>query len=330
MPALTRNQLRRPWRRLWPLLLLLVLTLGEYRLLRRLLFEDRAEIAFVQANVTGILTGTPVWKSSQHRVLTPLAVAALEPLAGSHSKALAWFMGLGILAENLLLWRLLRSRGAGAALALSGVFAFGLAHVLTLYKLEYPWDSVDIVLFTAFGFWASTGGKLLALVPLVIVGTVNHETVLYLPLWCALAACDRSLTERRRKSEWLAAGALFVGAAAGIFLLRELLYVGPASLPGHAPEAATPWLENPIHLRHNLRQFLWLNWSAGRAWVSISVLTALLSCAGLILARRHTRAALWSVAVLATIFCFGYVNETRLYLVLIAFWFGYAAARVRV
>jgi hypothetical protein len=311
------------WRKLWPLLLLLLLTLGEYWLFRCLLFANRDQTGFVLANLDGILTGTPVWKASQHRVLAPLLVSALERLAGPPVDALACFMGLGLLAENALLFWALRSGERSPTRALCGVAALGFAHVVLSHRLEYPWDSIDLFVFTAFGCWAATRGKLWLLIPLLLVGCVNHETALYIPLWCALARFDHSLPPARRKHEQLAAGVGFVLAAAGIFLLREVLYVGPANLADRVPERVPPWLENPIHLSHNLRQFLWLNWRTGHAVVSASLLIAGVACALSIRAGQHARAALWSLAVLGSVFVFGYVNETRLYLAPVAFWFGY-------
>jgi hypothetical protein len=77
-----------------------------------------------------------------------------------------------------------------------------------------------------------------------------------------------------------------------------------------------------------LRQFLLTNWSAGRALISATLGAALLVCATLVAQGKLVRPALWSLAVLFTIFCFGYVNETRLYLSPLAFWFGYFAGRL--
>jgi hypothetical protein len=313
--------------RLVPLLLLALLTYGEHRLFVGKLQQNPDEVAFVLANVHGILTGNPVWKSSQHRVLGPLVVAALEQAAPSPRHALSWAMGLGLIAQNALLFCGLRRSRVKALLAIAVVATFGLLHWLTLYKLEYPWDWLDAPLFTAFGYWAAARGAPKWLLVFLLLGVVNHETVLYVPLWLALAAFDpRANREQKRREEWLAC-ASFVLSWACIFALREVLYQGPPDLSGYVAERATPWLENPIHLRHNWVQFWRANWSAGRAWISLSVLGVMLACGGLLVSNKHARAAVWSLAVLFTIFCFGYVNETRLYLPLLAFWFGYAGAR---
>jgi hypothetical protein len=323
MRAFDGNQQR--WLRRLCLLLLVALTFAEYRFFQHRLHENRDEVGFVLANLDGILAGRPVWKSSQHRVLAPLVVSALERFSTTRAEALSWFMGFGLIAENALLWRLLRGREVSALVTLAVVSGFGFLHALTLYKLEYPWDWLDVPLFTVFGYWAATRARLVWLIPLLVLGAVNHETVLYLPLWYALAGSDPSLSAERRKREWLFASAVFATSSAGILFLREALYQGPANLPDRAPESGLRWLENPTHLQHNLRQLLWLNWGQGRAWLSLSLLGVVLVCAALIVRKKHARAALWSLLVLLSVACFGYVNETRLYLAPLAFWFGYAS-----
>lgn len=306
--------------------LVLLLTWGEFALFEGSLLGRRAEVDFVLLNVEGILAGTPVWKSSQHRLLGPLLLSALQRLAADPRTALAWFMALGLLAENLLLWRLVHGRTHAHRHALLAALAFGACHWFTLYKLEYPWDAIDVLSFTAFGYWAQTRGKLAWLWAFLLVGTLNHETVLYVSLWCGLAFCDRALTPSERWRQYVAAGLAFSLASTTIYVLREALYIGPPELLGRAAEAGTPLLENPTHLRHNLRQFLLVNWSAGRALISTTLAMALLVFATLVTTdARLRRPALWSLGVLSSIFCFGYVNETRLYLSPLAFWFGYLA-----
>jgi hypothetical protein len=90
------------------------------------------------------------------------------------------------------------------------------------------------------------------------------------------------------------------------------------------PEASTPVLSNQFHLGHNLGQFFIHNWAGGRAFISLGLSSVLITLAA---CRRHAEyrvAAWWSMSVIGTIFCFGYVNETRLYLGLLVFWFAYA------
>jgi hypothetical protein len=303
---------------------LALLTLGEIRLFDRLLFSEgvRSDTDFVLLSVQGVLEGRPVSKSWQHRLLGPTVVASLVPVAGDRRQALRLFEGAMVAAANLLLFGLLRRKGARPASALLGVALFGLAHALAMYRFEYPWDSVDILIFLAFGYWVSQRGSLLRFSPLLLVGTLNHETILYIPFWYLLAPLEPGSATATSKRDIPLAVVLSLAMGGCMLLLRARLYVGRPDLPGQEFEEALPLVGNHFHLVHNAGQLL-SDFINGRAFIS----AAFLSAVALLFwrARRgiDVRAAVWSFVVLATIVCFGYVNETRHYLCLLAFWFAY-------
>jgi hypothetical protein len=307
-------------------LLLLLLTLGEARLFNRLLYVDQFQYGFVLANVDGVLSGKPVSKSWQQRVLTPLGVRALDGWTHERLLSLKLFGALLLTAANLALFWIARRRGNPARSAFCVTAAFGLVHLLLLYKLEYPWDWLDVLLFLAFGASAARGRTLLQNWPWLVLGTLNHETILYVPLWYSLAALDEP--ERPRKQTLLAVGVLLAMSAA-IIGLRASLYVGPAALPGTTPETATPLIENHWHVLHNLQQWFWYDWREGRTFISASLTVCVAWLAWQLRSPQLRRAAAWSLLVLISIVCFGYVNETRHYLVLIAFWFAYRCPLVQ-
>ena len=64
---------------------------------------------------------------------------------------------------------------------------------------------------------------------------------------------------------------------------------------------------------------LWL--SAYRVEVTLFAIAFFVRGLGYV---QQRRAAAWSLIVIATILCFGYVGEMRHYLLLTAFWFTYA------
>jgi hypothetical protein len=301
-----------------------MLTLGEYRLFERLLFQDRPEYEFVLSGVSGVLSGHPVSQSWQHRFLSPLLVAGLDWFTGDRLASLKLFCGLLIGCANCLLFAILRRKGQSLPASLRGVACFGLGHLLLMYRLEYPWDDVDILLFLAFGYWAAQGRPLLWFCPLLVLGTLNHETALFVPFWYLLSPFEERKPTKALARPLLGALAVAAAMALGIWLLREHFYLGRPVMPGQEFEQALPLVANHWHVRHNLRQFLIEDWRSGRAFISLGLLAALGALFWLIARERHTRAALWSLCVIASIIAFGYVNETRHYLMLLAFWFGYA------
>lgn len=303
------------------LVLIALLTLGELRLRERLLYANAVELEFVRVNAALILEGRPVSRSWQHRLLPAGAAAALTPVAGSHVAAVRWLENLLVAAANLLLYAIVRRRHPPRA-GLLAVALLGFSHLLAMYKLEYPWDGIDVLLFLAFGACA-TAPRPTRIAPLLLIGALNHETVLYLPLFFLLAPLDpatRPPTWRRD-----AIGAAFAALAIGALtlVLRAWLYRGRPDLPGQVFEPLTPLIDNHLHVRHNLHQLFVEDWRAGRSFISASVLAAITAFAYLAARGPHRTAARWSLVVIATIICFGYVNETRHYLVLIAFWSAY-------
>jgi hypothetical protein len=311
-------------------LVLASLTIAECFALERLLFRDQPEYEFVLASISGVLSGYPVSKSWQHRFLGPWLVRALDPLTHSPLRSLELFTWLGVLLANVLLFSLLKRRGASDRSSYLGLLSCALVHVIYAYRLEYAWDAIDVLLFMTFGFCVAQGSQLLALVPLLVMGTLNHETALYIPFWYTLSlipwrgAHGASSKFNTRLTEAFTALAVIAGMASAIWLVRERYYVGNPHLPGQTPEAQTPVIANHLHILHNLWQLLVADWRV-RPWLSVT-LWFLLFLLGRELVRRgrHARAALWTLCVFATIVCFGYVNETRHYLLLVAFWFAYA------
>jgi len=275
--------------------------------------------------VSGVLSGHPVSKSWQHRFLGPWLVSLLGSDAGPLA-ALEAFTSLALPAANVLLYELLKRRGVAWQLSLLGVVGFALAHVTSSYRLEYPWDGIDVLVFMGFGYWAARGATLRRCSPLLAVDLLNHETVLYIPFWYLLAPLEpSSQAPRTRVRAWLEA-LLSCGVLVGaIALLREMFYRGPPPIqPDQTLETQTPLISNHLHVAHNLRMLFVEDWQNGKWRIAASVLALLGLLVAAIAHRRHVRASIWTLCVFATIVCFGYVNETRHYLLLIAFWFAYA------
>lgn len=105
---------------------------------------------------------------------------------------------------------------------------------------------------------------------------------------------------------------------------RAVLYEGAPSWANGSLEDAGSVIANPFHFGHNLRQLFVRNWESEKAIISVAFLAAVAVLAARVRDPRARTTALWTLCVLACIVCFGYVNETRLYLAPIAFWFGYA------
>src|SRR4051812_45039378 len=74
-----------------PIAAVCLMSIGELRILDRLLFVDSAEFGFVLESIRGVLAGTPVSKSWQHRLLAPYLVRAMEQVRPDPLAALRTF-----------------------------------------------------------------------------------------------------------------------------------------------------------------------------------------------------------------------------------------------
>jgi hypothetical protein len=305
---------------------LALMTLGEVRLLERLLYGNRVELDFVARNMAAIRVGRPTFKAWQHRIVAPGLIASINPVTGGYLESVKLLSNLLLAGANLLLFLIMRRKGGNLLASVLAVAVFGFVRLLTLYKVDYPWDGIDVLLFLVFGYWVARAGSFLALTPILLVGTFNHETVLYVPVWYLLCRLDPARRSVGLRKDVRAAALGLVVMGASIFALRHFLYQGPPGLSGQAFDVPIPIVTNILHLRHNLRQLFVDDWTHGRAFMNAGIVSALLL---LIMLGAKTfvcdiTALTWSGFVVATIFCFGYQSETRLYLPLVAFWFAYA------
>ncbi len=306
---------------------LALLSAAELRLFMRLLFEDTRQYGFVVDNLRGILAGKPAFPAFQHRLLGAGAWWLLERITGDSVLALELLTGLLLTAANFVAFEMARRRGACAKIAFKFAALLGLARLLVVYRLEYPWDGVDVLLFLSFGYLARANRTSWCLAALGAVGVLNHETVLYVPLWYALCALDRNRVASERK---LALRLALTGLPmlVCIWALRAALYKGRPSWANGSAEDVGSAIANPFHLGHNLRQLFVRNWESEKAVISLAFLATVAVLGVRLRDPRARTAVLWTLCVLACIVCFGYVNETRLYLAPIAFWFGYASRSV--
>jgi hypothetical protein len=244
--------------------------------------------------------------------------------------ALKVLTGLLFLAANALLFELARRSNKTPKMAFCRGCGLGFAHLLLAYRLEYPWDGIDVLLFLVFGYIAAQrtiSGWLVAL--LCIIGVVNHETALYIPLWYLLRGFERTWPRGERLAAQRVALLAFPSVLLLIWGIGAALYVGKPVWATDTSQDVAPVIGNQFHLVHNLRQLFVRNWSSEQAVISVAIIAAI----GLLIKmvrEPHLRpAAIWTLCVLASVACFGYVNETRLYLVPVAFWFGLAASGPR-
>ena len=216
---------------------LLIISIGEYRLLERTLFWSERHLNFVLLNVEGVLTGYPAGRVFQNRLLGPFLVAVIAKVLtnGSLLLGLKVYTAVTLLLGNVTLFGMIASRikeGKRLWGGITAVALFGLLRTLFLYDLEYPWDAIDIILFALFGYWVIKRNPNWLLVAIIVIGLFNRETVLFLVGWFIVEELHLSWERRfnRVRFNWRKLGwavALFVGASFYIFFIRNWLFYSP-------------------------------------------------------------------------------------------------------
>lgn len=179
-----------------------------------------------------VTRGTPVWKAFQNRLLGPEMVHAAS--AATHlpfAVCYREFTYALLLVTNALSFVLFRGMGIAPRVACAYTLAVaGLFLALQDTSSLYLWDYIELPINLLFAYGVFRGLRLRFFVTLFLVGLLNRESALFIPLWLILDAWRpaRALASPRRFRVLQAVlGAALVAAGIGFTSwLRTRLYHG--------------------------------------------------------------------------------------------------------
>lgn len=290
--------------------IIVLISLAVYQVTRHLYSPHWQELTDTSF---GILSGTPAWRAYQNRLLGPLLVSLISTLGISQVSALKVFVLLAITAQNLLLGLLLR--GSKAPHILLVVLSYSLLFLFVQEFSFYPWDFVDVFLFTLFAWGIFKRKSLLFFVVLFCVSIFNRESALFISLYLFIDAFEINRKVTLASREKLITG--FVLTLAGILYIvavRELLFV---SQPGGFLDSKHAWFGNHINVEKNLFALFIGNFLGPKILNSIFLLGSL----GYVFwfVKQQWKAVLLYLVMVLNILIFGLVNESRLYGILLPF-----------
>jgi len=273
----------------WVAFLLLYLGLG-------------ATIALVWTRITDFRT-LPSWHMdmlggtapapNQYRPLTPYLAEAIRTVLPDQSVYTAYLILRGAVTGVALFVfdRYLRTWFTGSAAA-AGAFCLAAVIPFTFFRVVQESDPTNLLVFV-LAFWALALGRDLLLIPLVLLGTLNRETVAMIP---ALYLTIRWGREQPRQLAWrtLALGASWAAVYGGLLLHygRRGYYCDVVMLP-----------QNLASLSPTVLLFLMF----GGVWV--------FACMARRTAPEMLRRALWLVPPFLVLhYVIAMVNEVRLFL----------------
>jgi hypothetical protein len=305
--------------------------------LRLVMFVFGARLGRSMEATAGVADGLPHWRIYQGRVLSPYSIEGLAEVLPSYATAWLAFAVLALTLAGYRAWRLgeLAAGERGGPLGLA-VLHVGFALLLSPGWL-YPWDLVDVVVFTWFCELVLVRAPWPRMVVLVAVGALNHEITLFLALWLPADAVARwwLAPPAARAFDWRPAAVGVATFALGYFLVETLRdgllvqEVGPLIFADAPADIGSSFY---VTLGGNLEQVaaMFGRWDFSLPYlVPLGLLGSAGVAAWLGLADRHRLAglALVFLAVIAALLLFGVLLETRIYVVLIPLGI-LAAARV--
>ena len=298
-------------------------SIALYRLV--LFIFQPANYARVVELSLGVTTGHPEWKMWQSRVLGPYMIKAITFGSLDYVRAHILFQIVTVAMAAFLCWRLGRKYGGSDQSALLALTLFVMCFALLLsspWPWLYSWDFIDIIVFILFIDFVLSGMSLRWFIGLFAIAIWNRDSAVFIALWLILDPLVRFLYQRQYKLrspplDWhrMLAGAICIAAG---FLTVELL---KRNLLVEASRSESSY---PIHLSVNtslLRESLLTR--NREFWFVVPVFLAMVAALGACVVRRdpqrYLALYLIELSFLASLFVFGFLFETRLYLALIPF-----------
>ncbi|NOH03792.1 MAG: hypothetical protein HND47_18420 [Chloroflexi bacterium] len=303
-----------------PTLLFVVLmtSLVVYQVVRQLYdpyWQALADTSF------GILSGTPDWLAYQNRLLAPYLISLISLTGISQVSALKVFVLLAVTAQNFLLFFLLQKSKAAGRTAAVGVLAFSLMFLFIQEYSLYPWDFVDLILFSLFAWGVFARKPLFYFVILFFVTILNRESALFISLFMMFDAFEFSGSAPssgkpilKSKAKLVTGLLLTLAGILYVTAVRQFLFV---SQPGGFSDSRHEWLGNHFNLPENLSALFIENLSNLHILNSLFLLGS--TAYVFSFARREWKAVLLYAAMVVNILIFGVVNENRLYGILLPF-----------
>lgn len=219
--------------------------------------EGQAEQVF---NIT---RGLPDWEQWQNRLIGPWLFRWSSEVLGEPSSSLYPFFLLALrIAKNVLFGFLLFRLKRDAVLCMRYLLLFSFVSLATLDAMHlYPWDYLDIMVFSLFLFGVFRGAGVAYFTALFLPALFNRESALFIPLWMVLDSVRFPAGEQAKRVRFhvdartFIVGAALLGAGgATVHLLRRALLVrelGPAGNPEFAADGAIHFGWNMDFLLHN-------------------------------------------------------------------------------
>ena len=275
----------------------------------------------------GITEGRPHWRAFQNRLLGPYLVLGINFIVPSYTASLQFFTAIGILVQNILMYRLLRLQNIEQINSVILTIIWSFFFVVIQDYWIYTWDMFDVILFTSISYIVLFSKNKIIMLYLFPISLLNRESALFIPAIYGMYLLAEAYFRRKKQISIALYDAglrialclvlMFVGVCYTKFI-RDQLFIERSLTDIAEPETV---MGNHIHFIWNIFRFFVVN------LFSIHIIHTMLIWFSIIYMVRtylHTEIVATKVAVmlffliLASIMIFGLVNETRMYFPLIS------------
>lgn len=279
----------------------------------------------------GIITGKPHWRAYSNRLLGPYTVLFISRFGISFEKALEVFYFLMVCVQNLVLFTLLSKDPRNSLKrALSYTIYFSFLFIIMQDYYSYTWDYIDLVIFILFAWGILKQKSTSYFAALFFVELLNREIALLIAFYLILDAFhlfDGQLAKKPKfsltpvdKKKLFTGSFLVLFGAVYTKLIRDFLFIESA-LDYVGNDLDHLLIGNHFQLVDNLKSLFIDNFSSMDIINSIFII-AILAYFSIALPkynRQQFKAFIMLILTMVSIFTFGLINETRMFLITIPF-----------
>tara|TARA_B100000886_G_C20395922_1_gene480375 strand:- start:159 stop:1214 length:1056 start_codon:yes stop_codon:yes gene_type:complete len=270
-----------------------------------------------------VIKGTPNWLAYQNRLLGPYSILGLSNLIGVSFKA-AWtiFHAINIQVFCILCFWIFKREGLRISYAINYLIVFIFAFLSLQHNYFYPWDTIDLILFTCFAYGIAKSFPIPYFLTIFVIGIFNRESALFIAIYLMLDAFSfvkGIFPIKLTKPKSLLTGIIILPI--GIIFtkfVRELLFI---SKPNGLPDIEHELIGNHIYLLRNLNELFFSNFTNMNFYISIFILVSFGYFLGNFLRMNDCQLKLliMSLIIFTNIIIFGIINESRMYFIILPF-----------
>ena len=273
----------------------------------------------------GVTEGRPHWLAFQNRLLGPYAVLAISTLGLTFKTAWAIYNAVTLQLFCVLFFWILRREGLTHKDAFTNLIYILFAFLALQHYWFYTWDSIDIIIFTAFAYGILKSLPTRFFFALFVIGIFNRESALFIAAYIALNSFTFSqgniVPKLTKIKNLLLGSALALLGALYTKTIRHALFV--SKLRDGLPDSEHVLIGNHVYFFSNLKNLFFQNFTDRNFFISIFILFTVYYFASRYRRMHDNQIKLFlvSMVMLLNILVFGLVNESRMHFILLPFFF---------